>query len=77
MYTIPLESLDKNISSLIKKAIDGEEVIFSDNKKPVAKIEPLKTEKKSVALARGSARGVILYMADDFDETPEDFKDYI
>ena len=37
MQTIPLESLYKNISSLIKRAIEGEEVIFSVQEKSVAK----------------------------------------
>ena len=77
MHKIPIESLNKKISSLVKKAIKGEEVIFSDQEKPVAKIEPLTTAKKPVKLARGCAKDIILYMADDFDETPEDFKDYI
>ena len=75
MHTIPIESLDKNISSLIKKAINGEEVIFSDKEKPVAKIEPLPNGKKQRKF--GSAKGTILYMAEDFDDTPEDFKEYI
>ena len=75
MYTIPLESLDKNISSLIKKALKGEEVIFSEKEQPVAKIEPLSVNKKPLKF--GSAKGSILYIAGDFDETPEDFKNYM
>lgn len=67
MQKIPLESLDKNISALIKKALGGEEVIFSEGEKPVAKVEPLHIGKKQRRF--GSAKGIILYMADDFNET--------
>jgi len=77
MQKIPMESLDKQFSSLIKKAIDGEEVIFLEDEKPVARLEPLLNEKKPVALARGAAKNVVLYMADDFNDTPEDFEDYM
>ena len=77
MQKIPLESLDKKISSIIKKAIEGEEVIFLEDEKPVAKVEALHNGKKTVASARGCARDIVLYIADDFNETPEDFKDYI
>ena len=77
MLTIPIESLDKNISSLVKKAIKGEEIIFSEKERPVAKIEPVISGKKPVSLARGFAKDIILNMSDDFDEIPEDFKDYI
>jgi len=75
MHAIPLESLDKKISLLVKKAIKGEEVIFVEQEKPVAKIEPIPINKKPLKF--GSGKGSILYMADDFNETPEDFKDYM
>lgn len=77
MQTIPLENLDKKFSALIKRAIAGEKIIFSEHEKPVAKVEPILLSKKPVADARGCAKGIILFMADDFDETPEDFKDYV
>jgi len=75
MQKIPLESLDNKISTLIKKAIGGEEIIFSEHERPVAKIEPLHNGKKQRKF--GSAKGIILYMSDDFNETPDDFKDYM
>lgn len=77
MQTIPLENLDKNLSAIIKMAIAGEKIIFSEGEKPVAKIEPIQSPKKPVADARGCAKDIILFIADDFDETPEDFKGYV
>ncbi len=75
MQTIPLENLDKSFSALIKKAIAGEIIIFSEHEKPVAKVEPIQQGKKPLKF--GSGKGTILYIAKDFNETPEDFKDYI
>jgi prevent-host-death family protein len=60
-------------SELIQKAIAGEEVIIAKDNKPVVKVVPIVTPgRKRVP---GSAKGQI-WMAPDFDATPEDFKDY-
>jgi prevent-host-death family protein len=60
-------------SELIRKAIAGEEVIIAKDNKPVVKIVPIVTPgRKRVP---GSAKGQI-WMAADFDATPEDFKNY-
>jgi prevent-host-death family protein len=60
-------------SELIRKAIAGEEVIIAKDNKPVVKVVPIVTPgRKRVP---GSAKGQI-WMAADFDATPEDFKNY-
>jgi prevent-host-death family protein len=60
-------------SELIQKAIAGEEVIIAKDNKPVVKVVPIVTPgRKRVP---GSAKGQI-WMAADFDATPEDFKNY-
>jgi prevent-host-death family protein len=60
-------------SELIQKAIAGEEVIIAKDNKPVVKVVPIVTPgRKRVP---GSAKGRI-WMAADFDATPEDFKNY-
>jgi len=60
-------------SELIRKAMIGEEVIIAKDNKPVVKVVPIATlGKKRVP---GSAKGQI-WMAPDFDATPEDFKEY-
>lgn len=63
------------LSRLVEKAMLGEEVIIAKRNKPVAKlvaIHPPKQPRKP-----GSARDKLIYIAPDFDETPEDFKDYM
>jgi len=60
-------------SELIQKAMIGEEVIIAKDNKPVVKLVPIVTPGKT--RTPGSAKGQI-WMAPDFDATPEDFKDY-
>ena len=61
-------------SELVQKALVGEEVIIAKDSKPLLQLVPL----KSAAGKRvpGTARGQILYMAPDFDGTPDEFRDY-
>lgn len=61
-------------SELVQKAMLGEEVIIAKDHKPVLKLVALEQPKKQ--RVPGSAKGQVR-MAADFDETPEDFKDYV
>lgn len=60
-------------SELVQKAMVGEEVIIAKDNKPVVKVVAIVTPGKE--RIPGSAKGQI-WMAPDFDATPEDFKDY-
>lgn len=64
-----------HFSELIQKALLGEEVIIAKGHKPLVKIVPLDNNKKH--RLPGSGKGQLLYMADDFDTTPEDFEGYM
>ncbi len=60
-------------SELVQKAMVGEEVIIAKDNKPVVKVVPIvPLGKKRIP---GSAKGKV-WMAPDFDATPDDFKDY-
>lgn len=63
-----------HFSELVQKAMLGEEVIIARDNKPLLRLAPL----SPIAQARepGSAKGRILHMAEDFDATPDDFRDY-
>ena len=67
-----------HLSELIRKAIDGEEVVISKSGKPVVRIVPYESKSHSVKL--GLLRGQIK-IADDFDDFSGDieemFKGYI
>jgi len=64
-----------HFSKLVQKAMLGEEVIIAKDNKPVLKLVPL--DKPKQPRKPGSGKGLILYVAPDFDATPESFKDYV
>lgn len=74
MRNIDVKKAENCLSDLIQHTIEGNEVIITQDGQPVAKLVALpKIPKKRIF---GSAKGLIK-MADDFDETPDDFKDYM
>ncbi|MBI4293600.1 MAG: type II toxin-antitoxin system Phd/YefM family antitoxin [Betaproteobacteria bacterium] len=64
-----------HFSKLVEKAMLGEEVIIAKDNKPVVKLVPL--DKPKQPRKPGSGKGQILYIAPDFDATPEGFEDYV
>jgi antitoxin (DNA-binding transcriptional repressor) of toxin-antitoxin stability system len=62
------------IESLLQFALQGEEVIITQNNQPILKLiqflQPIKRRQ------RGSAKGQI-WMSPDFDEPLEDFREYM
>ncbi|OGA04676.1 MAG: prevent-host-death protein [Betaproteobacteria bacterium RIFCSPLOWO2_02_64_14] len=63
-----------HFSELVQKAMLGEEVIIAKDNKAVVKLVALTPPQRS--RKPGSAKGRI-WMAPDFDATPEDFKEYM
>ena len=61
-------------SELVRKAVSGEEVIIAKDNKPLIRLVPF--EAPRLPRQPGSAKGRVRVAA-DFDETPEDFKDYV
>lgn len=64
-----------HFSELVNKAMLGEEVIISRDNKPLVKLVPVEPPKGP--RKPGSGKGQILHIAEDFDATPEAFKDYV
>ena len=62
-------------SQLVKEAMLGEEIIIARDNKPVLKLVPLDRPKQP--RKPGSGKGQILYIAPDFDATPEGFEEYV
>jgi prevent-host-death family protein len=60
-------------SELVQKAVSGEEVVIARDNRPLLRLVPL----AALATKRkpGSAKGKV-FLAPDFDRTPEDFQDY-
>ncbi|HTU23424.1 MAG TPA: type II toxin-antitoxin system prevent-host-death family antitoxin [Gemmataceae bacterium] len=64
---ISVEEGQAKLKELIDKLAPGEEVIITDNQRPVAKLVGERPARPAPGLGKGS----ILYMAPDFDEPME------
>lgn len=62
-------------SELVQKALTGEEIIIAKDNKPLLKLVPIEPLQKK--RTPGSAKGLVQYIADDFDATPDDFAGYV
>ncbi|PYR76683.1 MAG: type II toxin-antitoxin system prevent-host-death family antitoxin [Acidobacteria bacterium] len=58
-------------STLVRKALEGEDVVIARDNKPLVKLVPIAVRERRPGTARGLVR-----MSADFDRTPEDFSDY-
>ncbi len=63
------------LSKLIQAAVNGKQVIIARGNKPIVRLEVLPEARSHRKI--GNASGLILSMADDFDEPLNDFKDYL
>jgi antitoxin (DNA-binding transcriptional repressor) of toxin-antitoxin stability system len=74
MQQIDIVDAKTQIESLLQFALQGEEVIITQNNQPILKlIQFLQPTKRR---QRGSAKGQI-WMSPDFDEPLEDFREYM
>ena len=64
-----------HLSKLIRKALDGEEVIIAKRDKPLVRLEAVRPKETKRKL--GSGKGLVTYIAPDFDEPLEDFAEYM
>ena len=76
MHQISLEDAAGRLSQLVAEAGNGEEVVLTQNNQPVARLVPVAPAVSRPRREPGSARGIILHIADGFDATPEDFQEY-
>ena len=74
METVNIHKAKSTLSALIQRVLKGERIVIAKNGKPVVTLEKIKKEKgKRVG---GQFKGKI-WIAEDFDETPEDFLPYV
>jgi len=70
MPQVNIEQAKIDLSTLIKAALDGEEIIIRQNEQSAVKLVPTSIDKPRPQF--GSAKGKI-EIADNFDELIEDF----
>jgi prevent-host-death family protein len=64
-----------DLSKLIRKALDGEEVIIAKRHTPLVRLEAVRPKKTKRKLGWG--KGLVTYIAPDFDEPLKDFAEYM
>ena len=74
MYQVNIHEAKTNLSKLIKKVVNGEEVIIAKGNKPLVKMVFIEGDKPKRKL--GTAKGKIKIAA-DFDAIIDDFEDYM
>jgi antitoxin (DNA-binding transcriptional repressor) of toxin-antitoxin stability system len=75
MATVTVQEAQVALPDLIKRLMAGDEVVITDNNVPVAKLA-LAEPKSQWPCKAGSAKGKI-WIAPDFDEPLEEFKEYM
>lgn len=75
MQQVSLEEAKAQLSDLVDAALNGDEVVIIKDNQQLVKLVPA-TQPKSHRRA-GSAKGLIVFTADDFDAPLEDFKNYM
>ena len=75
MHQVTIHEAKTHLSRLIQKALDGEEVIITKNRKPLVRLTVLPEVKQH--RKTGGGKGLIVRMDDDFNELLDDFKDYM
>ncbi len=74
MYEVTVEKTETlRLPDLIESVIAGEEIVFTQNDLPVAKLVAIGGEKSRPRF--GSAKGMFT-LAEDFDQPLEDFDEY-
>ena len=71
---VTIHEAKTNLSKLIQKALDGEEIIIARGKTPLIQLIPLPEQRPKRRL--GGADELLIHMSNDFDDPLEDFSDY-
>ena len=76
MPTVTIQEAQARLSDLIHRLAPGDEVVITENDESVAKLACTEPKKQWPCKA-GSAKETIHWMAPDFDEPLEEFKEYM
>lgn len=75
MTSVPIQHAQTNLPDLVHQLAPGDEVIITENGRPVARIVPPRPS--GAARKLGGLKGTVLHMATDFDAPLDEFKDYM
>lgn len=75
MTTVSIQEAQATLSDLIRRLTPGDEVVITENDRPVAKLVAERPASRNPR-QRGSAKGKLIIHADD-DEHLKDFQEYM
>jgi antitoxin (DNA-binding transcriptional repressor) of toxin-antitoxin stability system len=75
MTQVTIHEAKTHLSQLIQRALGGEEIMIAKGKQPLVKLAVLPEARTQRRI--GGAADVILYIAEDFDEPLDIFRDYM
>jgi antitoxin (DNA-binding transcriptional repressor) of toxin-antitoxin stability system len=78
MTSVTIEEAQAKLPEIIHQLVPGEVLVITENQQPVAKL--VSEQMRTVKLPRpgpGLCKGMITYMAPDFDAPLEDMKEYM
>lgn len=67
MTKVNVSEAETNLSSLLEKALNGEEVVIEKAGKPLVRLVPVREKESCFGMDAGK-----IWIADDFDELPDD-----
>ena len=76
MTSVSLAEAQANLSDLVHRLTPGDELVITENNKPVARLIPATAQPQKQPRKPGTLRGTVKYMAPDFDAPLDDFKEY-
>jgi antitoxin (DNA-binding transcriptional repressor) of toxin-antitoxin stability system len=74
---ISVDEAQGKLKDLIRQLAPGEELILTENQQPVAKLVGAQAKPKIPRPGPGLCKGMITYMAPDFDAPLDDMKEYM
>ena len=74
MYQVSVKEGATQWETLIQAALNGEEIVITQDEKPIIKWMVVKQQKQP---RFGSGKHLGIVMSDDFDEPLEDFAEYM
>lgn len=75
MTTVTIQQAQSTLSELIHRLSPGDEVVITENDRPVARLIPTPETPKMLPRQLGTMKGSVLYMAPDFDAPLEDLRE--
>ena len=77
MATVTIKEARDKLVDLIHTLQPDEEVVITENNRPVARLTPVARPVQHTLRQPGTLRGTVKHMAPDFDAPLEDFKEYM